>query len=118
MRERMAKIPIPFGPPAVPSSMLTLIALRSPPSTAYTSVDRDANPFIGKKVLVLSGKRDRLVPHEPHTRAFLDKLELGQAGVKEHEEFDCGHELTEEMVVRAAGFIAQHGLGSERRAAL
>jgi predicted esterase len=118
MRERMAKIPIAFGPPAVPSSMISLIAARAPPSTSFTSADPNANPFIGKKVLVLSGRRDRLVPHEPHTRAFLQKLELGPDGLKEHEEYECGHELTPEMVARAAAFIARHGLGGERRAAL
>ena len=118
MRERMAKIPIAFGPPAVPCSLLSLIASRAPPSTAFTSPDAGANPFIGRKILVLSGRHDRLVPHEPHTRAFLDALELGPEGVKEHQAYECGHELTEEMVERAARFVARHGLGTDRRAAL
>lgn len=109
----MAKIPVPFAPPAVPSSLLQLINSRSPPSTPYTTRD-SSNPFWGKYILVLAGSKDRLVPFEPHTRKFFDALEVGE-GVKEKEIYDCGHEFTPEGILRAADFIVRFGLGKQSR---
>lgn len=111
MRERMAKIPVDFAPPAVPPALLSLIASRAPPSTPYTSTDA-SNPFLGKKVLILAGAKDRLVPYEPHTRVFFDALEVGPDGAKEREIYDCGHEFTPEGTLRCADFIARFGLGA------
>lgn len=57
-----------------------------------------------------------VVPHVPHTSAFLDKLNVGPDGRKESVAYDCGHELTEEGIERSTEWIRVYGLlGAERK---
>lgn len=62
-----------------------------------------------------------MVPHVPHTSAFLEKLNVGSIGQIESVEYDCGHELTEEGILKAADWVRMFGLedrGEERKAGL
>jgi len=68
------------------------------------------NPFLGKRVLVLSGETDKVVPWEA-SKDFVEKLEVGPQGVKTINLCTgVGHECTKEMVHEMARFIANHCL--------
>jgi predicted esterase len=68
------------------------------------------NPFLGKRVLVLSGEIDRLVPWDA-SKEFVERLEVGQDGVKKVSLYrGVGHECTDEMVKEMAEFISNHCL--------
>jgi predicted esterase len=70
----------------------------------YRSLD-SSNPFIGKKILVLSGGEDTLVPWSM-SHAFVEGLEVGEMGVKKVViQENTGHECTNEMVEEMAVFI-------------
>ena len=75
----------------------------------YTTHDA-ANPFLGKKLLVLSGADDRIVPWSS-ARGVVERLEVGAQGVKEvFVEPGIGHDFSPAMVERAARFIWEHAL--------
>ncbi|KAG1836212.1 hypothetical protein DFJ58DRAFT_917733 [Suillus subalutaceus] len=57
-----------------------------------------SNPFLGKKVLVISGKEDKLVPWVTSAE-FVDGLEVGEGGIKRVVvEEGAGHECTSGML--------------------
>ncbi|CDZ96289.1 hypothetical protein [Phaffia rhodozyma] len=128
MTARLASQNLKFEPPIIPDTFRALIKQRDPVNCSFQAESAKENPFIGKKILVLSGRKDRLVPHVPHTSAFLEKLNVGTTGRLENVEYDCGHELTEEGISRSAEWIRVHGLeqrnvllddkGEERKAGL
>lgn len=122
----------PTGPPAFPPTLLSHIARTSPtpPQSSSSSnipkstgddnhplaydptnaTDHLVNPFIGKKVLVLSGAADPLVPWSA-SQTFVDALQVGQNGRKEVFLQDgAKHECTSEMVERLARFIWEEAL--------
>ncbi|THG99031.1 hypothetical protein EW026_g3238 [Hermanssonia centrifuga] len=104
---------IPVSPPYFPPSLLSYIATHDPINTAYTA-SNSSNPFLNKKILVLSGGSDPLVPFE-HSRKFVEGLNVGwgkeQGGVKEVVVMDgVGHECTPEMVKLMANFLWEHSL--------
>lgn len=103
--ERRAKTSnIPFGPPYLPSSFIKFVESFDPASKAYRSID-GANPFLGKKILVLSGADDALVPWVA-SENFVSGLEVGSGGVKRVVVLKgVGHECTAEMVEEAADFV-------------
>lgn len=87
--------------------MITLINTSDPASKDFKSLN-SSNPFLGKKILVLSGKEDPLVPWSA-SEAFVDALEVGPEGVKKvFVQEGVGHDCTKEMVGEAAGFIGQY----------
>ena len=112
----------PTGPPAFPISLIAHITKTSPaPPTntsavaaavAYSHTDLDAriNPFIGKKILILSGAADRLVPWTTSEK-FVEALQVGPNGRKEiFVQEGVAHDCTEEMEGRLAKFVWQEGL--------
>jgi predicted esterase len=114
----------PAGPPAFPDSLIAHIAKTSPtppltgaPTAAesqitYSHTDPDAriNPFIGKKILVLSGGADHLVPWTASEK-FVDALQVGPKGRKEiFVQEGVGHDCTEEMMDKLAKFVWQESL--------
>ena len=52
---------LPVGPPYLPDSLLAHIRRADPTAAPYAARDA-SNPFWGKKVLVLSGGDDKIVP--------------------------------------------------------
>ncbi|KAG1836211.1 Alpha/Beta hydrolase protein [Suillus subalutaceus] len=95
---------IPFSPPYFPDSFKTYIETHDPAQLPYRAKDT-SNPFLGKKVLVLSGKEDKLVPWVASAE-FVDGLEVGEGGVKRVVvEEGAGHECTSGMRKEAGLFV-------------
>ncbi|KAI0667808.1 hypothetical protein C8Q78DRAFT_1081694 [Trametes maxima] len=106
---------VALAPPHFPASFVAYVRAHDPASASFTAGDSGANPFWGKKVLVLSGKEDVLVPWSA-SEAFVGALDVGEregggGGVKEVVvEEGTGHACSEGMVRRAAGFVWEHAL--------
>ncbi|KAJ6549189.1 Alpha/Beta hydrolase protein [Mycena sp. CBHHK59/15] len=87
---------IAVGPPHFPEGLVKLIRAESVTGLPYMSKE-DVNPFLGKKVLVLSGGADPLVPWTA-SQKFVDGLEVG-SGSKKCIVFDgVGHAVPPPMV--------------------
>lgn len=105
---------IAFQAPHIPNSLITLINTSDPASQDFKSLN-SSNPFLGKKILVLSGKEDPLVPWSV-SESFVDTLEVGPEGVKKvFLQEGVGHACTDEMVDEAAAFIGQNLLTDAAR---
>ncbi|KAI9056811.1 alpha/beta-hydrolase [Trametes sanguinea] len=111
MSARAAAHRIPLGPPHFPASLLAYIRAHDPAAAPHTSAAaRAENPFWGKKVLVLCGAADEIVPWAAGER-FVRELEVGEEGRKEWEvEEGTGHRCSEGMVRRAAEFLWREAL--------
>ncbi|KAG2105168.1 Alpha/Beta hydrolase protein [Suillus cothurnatus] len=86
---------IPFSPPYFPTSFKTYIETHDPAQLAYRAKDA-SNPFLGKKILVLSGKEDKLVPWVVSAE-FVEGLEVGEGFKRVVVEEGAGHECTSGM---------------------
>jgi predicted esterase len=87
--------------------LISLINTSDPASKDFKSLN-PSNPFLGKKILILSGKEDPLVPWSASAN-FVDALEVGPEGVKKvFVQEGVGHACTEEMLDEAVGFIGQY----------
>ncbi|KAG1764187.1 hypothetical protein EV702DRAFT_1150416 [Suillus placidus] len=94
--QRAASSGIPLSPPYFPTSLKTFIKTHDPAQLAYRAKDT-SSPFLGKKVLVLSGKEDRTVPWVASAE-FVEGLEVGEGGVKRVVVVEgVGHEYTSGM---------------------
>jgi len=100
---------IAFQAPHIPNSLISLINKSDPASKDFKSLDASSNPFYGKKILVLSGKDDRLVPWNA-SEGFVDALEVGPGVKKVFVQEGIGHACTKEMIHEAASFVGQHML--------
>ncbi|KAI8969856.1 Alpha/Beta hydrolase protein [Trametes punicea] len=115
MSERAAQSKLTVGPPYFPESLLAYIRTHDPAAAPHTSdAPMKANPFWGKKILVLCGKEDTIVPWSA-SRKFVEELDVGEGmeggGVKEWVvEEGTGHRCSDAMVKRAADFIWNHAL--------
>lgn len=113
MRHRAAKSELPFEPPYMPSSLLILLDRLDPDSANYTSTstsDASSNPYLGKKILVLHGEKDELVPWDC-CRQFVEGLEVGSEGEKSiFIEEGRGHETSSAMVTELGKWLVKHGL--------
>jgi pimeloyl-ACP methyl ester carboxylesterase len=104
--QRAASSDIPFSPPYFPTSFQTYVRTHDPAQLAYRAKDA-SNPFLGKKVLVLSGKEDKLVPWVASAE-FVEGLEVGEGGVKRVVvEEGAGHEWTKGMQREADVFVRE-----------
>ncbi|KAJ3553520.1 hypothetical protein NM688_g3567 [Phlebia brevispora] len=100
---------VSLTPPWFPDSLREYIERNDPARAPYTSPDT-SNPFFSKKILVLSGGDDPLVPFV-HSKEFVENLNVGQKGVKKViVSPGVGHECTPEMVKEMADFIWEHAL--------
>lgn len=105
IKQRAKKSSVPFSPPYIPESLLETIKQFDPASQPYKATDA-SNPFWGKKVLVLSGQEDTLVPWSA-SKAFVEELEVGPDGKKTISvQRGVGHECTARMVEEMSNFIA------------
>jgi hypothetical protein len=91
-------------PPLFPDSLNDFVRRNDPASAPYDQ-NSSNNPFLGKKILVLSGKDDPLVPWTA-SQEFVERLEVGSTGVKAClVEEGAGHWITTKMEEEAARFI-------------
>jgi len=105
MRDRAKTSGLEFGPPILPDSLLELIERESPVSTPATG----RKPFFGKKILVLAGSRDELVPWV-FSESFVERIEVGEEGVKKVVVYpDVGHAFTTSMREDVANFVWEEG---------
>ena len=74
LERRAAYLGVPRTPPHFPASLRALVR-------ANDAVPGPAAAFVGKRVLVLAGADDKLVPWET-SRAFVEALNVGRGGRK------------------------------------
>ncbi|GJE97372.1 alpha/beta hydrolase [Phanerochaete sordida] len=104
---RAAASGIAFEPPYIPANFLAYVRAHDPPYAPYTTAGA-TNPFTGKKVLVLSGGDDPIVPWESSDE-FVQKLEVGEDGTKKVVVYPgVGHKCTEDMVKEVCDFVWEH----------
>ncbi|GJE97406.1 alpha/beta hydrolase [Phanerochaete sordida] len=95
---------VPLEPPYFTDSLRAYIARNDPARAPYTAGDA-SNPFWGKKVLVLSGGSDPLVPFA-YSEEFVQGLNVGPDGVKKVViQPGVQHECTPGMVKEMAEFV-------------
>lgn len=100
-----------FAPPIVPNTFLSYLNATDAARVPYTSSDPSENPFIGKKILVLSGADDKVVPWVSSEEVVRD-LNVG-VGVKKVIVYPgVGHEVPDEMVKETGDFIWEHSLSA------
>ena len=88
---------------------MQLIKRADPAAAPYTATD-ESNPFLGKKILVLSGQDDKIVPWSA-AKEVVEKVNVGRDGVKEiFVEPGVGHDFSPTMVKEAARFVWEHAL--------
>jgi len=98
------------GSEYLPDSLANFIRETDPAATAYREMDPDRNPFFGKKILVLSGGSDPLVPWDA-SEEFVKGLVVGDKGVKNKMvQPGAGHEFTPEMLVEMVKFLVDQVL--------
>ena len=106
MTHRALQQGIPLEPPYFPASLRQLVG-------KYDPVHCDAegsNPFIGKKVLVLCGETDDLVPWSASAE-FVGNLNVGATGTKRVEVHEgVGHQCTGAMEDEALQFVKENML--------
>lgn len=104
MEHRAAKHGIPLAPPYMPAYLRAYIKVHDPVASDYTSTSA-SNPFSGKRILVLSGAADPLVPWTA-CATFVEGLQLGPGGRKEVQVVEgVKHEYTVAMRETAIRFI-------------
>ncbi|KAI0029763.1 Alpha/Beta hydrolase protein [Vararia minispora EC-137] len=109
MQLRADKQGVSLGPPYMPASLRATVHASDPPHASYRAADR-SNPYFGKKILVLSGADDVLVPWSA-SRAFVDALVVGEHGRKEVMLLEgVGHQYTEAMKWEAFRFVWEEAL--------
>jgi hypothetical protein len=110
MQHRAGVNNLPYEPPYMPISLLALLDRIDPDSVAYSSADSAQNPFLGKKILILAGEVDELVPWECG-RKFVEGLEVGSEGEKKVcIEPGRGHETSNYMIGELVEWIIMYGL--------
>jgi alpha-beta hydrolase superfamily lysophospholipase len=110
MAARAKQHSLPMTPPYhMPDRLLSYIRQHDPVSISY-DVQNASNPFLGKKILVLAGGMDTLVPYSAG-KDFVEKLQVGTDGVKQVVIIpDAGHECTPAMVAEMERFIEKEAL--------
>ena len=105
MQDRAKAGGLQFEPPILPDSLLELIKRESPVSAPVTG----RNPFSGKRILVLAGGKDELVPWV-FSESFVERIEVGEEGVKRVVVYpDVGHAFTASMEEDVANFVWEEG---------
>ncbi len=103
MERRAEYIGIPHTPPYIPASLRALVR-------ANDTVPTPAAAFAGKRVLVLLGADDKLVPWEA-SRSFVEALDVGRGGKKVVEVAPgVKHEFTDGMREKMFRFFWEEAL--------
>lgn len=107
MEHRAKQNELELTPPLFPASLRRLVGEQDPANKAYWSMDPEENPFFGKRVLVLCGAEDQLVPWS-QSQNMVEKLEVGEQGRKEVHVYEgVGHKCTAEMQDRTSEFLSE-----------
>lgn len=110
MAHRAGLSDLPYQPPYMPKSLEALLSRLDPDSVPYTSTDPSENPFIDKKILILSGEKDELVPWIC-SKTFVEGLEVGPHGKKQISlEPGRGHETSAFMIGELVKWVVEHGM--------
>jgi len=94
---------VPFEAPYYPLHLKAYVDACDPASFAFQEKDA-TNPFLGKRILVLSGAKDELVPWTA-SQEFVKGLEVGNGVKKVVLEENTGHECSPTMIREAALFV-------------
>lgn len=105
MKRRARKANVPFSAPFFPESFKALVERVDPASSAYSETS-PANPFLGKRILVLSGEMDPLVPWRASEK-FIKGLEVGEGVKRVSVHLGVKHDCTEAMIEEMASFIKE-----------
>jgi hypothetical protein len=112
---RADKHHLALGPPYMPASLRALIQRADPPSAPFRTPNA-SNPFYGKRILVLSGADDQLVPWSA-SRGFIEGLEVGEKGRKDIMLVEgVGHAYPETMKREAFRFVLEEVLHARNSA--
>lgn len=93
---------VPFEPPYYPRHLGAYVDAYDPANYRENDV---TNPFLGKRILVLSSAKDNLVPWTT-SQEFVEGLEIGDGVKKVVLEENVRHECTPTMVHEAALFVS------------
>jgi len=117
IKKRAENYKVDFRPPLFPDHMRKLIAQFDPAAAPHPSTSGE-NPFLGKKILALSGGKDPLVPFDP-MREFFQNLNVGSGGIKQVIiEPETPHAYTDSMALELSKFVWEHALKPEPQSAL
>ncbi|KAF8122677.1 Alpha/Beta hydrolase protein [Boletus edulis] len=94
---------VPLEAPHYPLHLKAYVDAYDPASFAFRENDA-TNPFLGKRILVLSGAKDTLVPWSA-SQEFVERLEVGDGVKKVVLEENAGHECTPSMIREAGLFV-------------
>ncbi|ETW82929.1 hypothetical protein HETIRDRAFT_54410 [Heterobasidion irregulare TC 32-1] len=109
---------VTLAPPYVPASLLSIIRREDPAAVSIRASEASANPFLGKKILVLSGAADKLVPWVA-SKEFVEALHVGEGGRKQVVlEESAGHEYTDRMKAELVKFFWEEALVTDPKPAL
>lgn len=109
MKQRAEKAGLAFEAPYMPKNLLSLLDRLDPDSADYTSTNESSNPYLNKKILVLHGGKDELVPWDC-CKTFVDGLQVGPLGDKNvFIEQDRGHETSSLMVSELVKWLVKYG---------
>lgn len=103
MSQRAQLARVPFEAPYYPLHLKAYVDAYDPASLAFRE-NVVTNPFLGKRILVLSGAKDKLVPWSA-CQEFVEGLEVGDGVKKVVLEDDAGHDCTPSMIREAALFV-------------
>jgi dienelactone hydrolase len=108
IRNRAGKCGLAIAAPHVPPTLLELVEKTSAEAVPWSSLD-PKNSFLTKKILIIAGGRDQLVPWSD-SADFVQALVVGDAGIKKvYIHPDVGHKFTPQMLEETAQFIATNG---------
>ncbi|KAF9226318.1 alpha/beta-hydrolase [Gyrodon lividus] len=96
---------VPFTPPYYPPQLKSYVDAYDPASFPFRANDL-TNPFLGKRILVLSGANDKLVPWTA-SKEFVEGLEVGEGVKRVVLQENAGHECTPAMIQEASLFVSE-----------
>jgi predicted esterase len=106
MRGRATRHSIAVEAPYFPDRLVEMVQRKDPVAQPYDRGD-PTNPFFGKKIFVMSGAADKIVPWAA-SQDFVEKLAVGSGGVKRvMVQEGAGHECTREMLEALGSFILE-----------
>lgn len=94
---------LPFAPPYYPEHLMSYVDKHDPASSPFRAKDR-SNPFLGKRILILSAGKDTPVPWSV-SKDFAEGLYIGDGVKRVVVEEDAGHECTPLMIKEIVLFI-------------
>lgn len=96
---------------ALPQALLKHIRITDTISIARRRDSESRSPFEEKKILIMCGRDDKLVPWSASEQFVSQDLDVGRDGVKEvFVQEGAGHECTTEMINRMIEFVKKYAI--------